>query len=81
MTKSDLQMLRSADPPTEDRIDICGITIDMDAPVAVRAQRFLEQIKNPYAFRCGDVAVNIEFASEGKTLREAMVSFLSSQRK
>ena len=62
-------------------MDIRGVTIDMDAPVTVRAQQFLEQIKNPYAFMSGDVAVNIEFSPEGKTLREAMVSYLTAQRK
>jgi len=53
----------------------------MDAPVAVRAQQFVEQIKNPYAFMSGDVAVNIEFAPEGKTLRDAMVSYLRAQKR
>ena len=50
----------------------------MDAPVAFRAQQFLEQIKNPYAFMSGDVAVNVEFTPTGKTLREAMISYLTA---
>ena len=53
----------------------------MDAPVAMRAQQFIEQIKNPYAFMSGDVAVNIEFAPDGKTLRESMLSYLLAMRK
>jgi len=53
----------------------------MDASVTVRAQQLLEQIKNPYAFMSGDVAVNIEFIPEGKPLREAMISYLSAQKK
>ena len=81
MTLQELEAMRTADPPKEDRVDICDISIDMDEPVAIRVQRFLEQIKNPYAFRCGDVAVNIEFAPESKTLHEAMVSYLTAQRK
>ena len=62
-------------------MDIRSVTIDMDAPAAIRAQQLLEQIKNPYAFMSGDVAVNIEFSPDGKTLREAMVSYLSAQKK
>ena len=50
----ELEALRTAAPSKEDRVDIRGISIDMDAPVAVRAQHFLEQVKNPYAFKCGD---------------------------
>jgi hypothetical protein len=81
VTLQELQVLRTVDPPKEERVDIHSVTIDMDAPVAVRAQQYLNQIKNPYAFRCGEVAVNIEFSPEGKTLREAITSYLSSQRK
>jgi len=73
--------LRTAAPQKEERVDIRSLTIDMDAPVAIRAQQFLEQIKNPYAFMSGEVAVNIEFMTEGKPLREAMVSYLSAQKK
>ena len=73
--------MRTADPPREERIDIRSVSIDMDAPVAVRAQQFLEQIKNPYAFMSGDVAVNIEFTPTGKTLREAVVSYLTTQKR
>jgi len=81
MTQQDLEALRTANPSREERVDANGITIDMDAPVEERAQQLLEQIKNPYAFRCGDVAVNVEFDSEGKTLREAMVSYLGAQKR
>ena len=73
--------MRYADPPKGDRVDICSVPIDMDAPVAVRAQQFVEQIKNPYAFMCGDLAVNIEFTPGGRRLREAMVSYLTALKK
>ncbi|MDR1465484.1 MAG: hypothetical protein LBJ11_09330 [Oscillospiraceae bacterium] len=80
MTLEQLCALRAADPPKEERVDIRSVTIDTDAPVEVRAQQYLEQIKNPYAFRCGDVSVNLEFAPEGKPLREAIISYLKSKR-
>ena len=62
-------------------MDICSVPIDMDAPVAIRAQQFLKRIKNPYAFMCGDLAVNIEFTPGGRRLHEAMVSFFAAQKK
>ena len=81
MTPQELQALRTADPPREERIDARNVIIDMNTPVDVRIQQFLEQIKNPYAFMSGDVAVNIEFTPTGKTLREAMVSYLTAQKR
>jgi len=64
----------------DERIDIHGISIDREAPASVRAEQFLSQIKNPYAFKCGDVAVNLEFSSEGKTLEQAMTSYFLSKK-
>ena len=64
----------------EDRVDIRGVSIDMDASAPIRAEQFLAQIKNPYAFRCGDVAVNLEFSSDGKTLEQAITSYLLSKK-
>jgi len=81
VTPQDLQALRAANPPREERVDVGSVIIDMNAPIDVRAQQFLAQIKNPYAFMSGDVAVNIEFAPEGRTLREAMISYLKAQKK
>ena len=81
MDPQKLHELRCADPPKEDRVDICTVPIDMEAPVGIRAQRFVEQIKNPYAFMCGDLAVNIEFTPGGRRLRDAIVSFLSAKVK
>jgi hypothetical protein len=84
MTLEELRALRVIDPAKEARVDIAGIhslTTDPDAPAVVRARQYLEQVKNPYAFKCGDIAVNVEFSPRGKTLREAMVFYLSAQRK
>jgi hypothetical protein len=76
VTLEELQNLRAANPSKEERVDANGVVVDMDAPVAERAQKYLEQIKNPYAFRCGDVGVNVEFTPGGKTLEEAVTSYL-----
>lgn len=81
MTLQELQALEADDPPKEERVDIRNVSVDMDAPVATRIQQLLKQVRNPYAFKCGDVAVNIEFMPDGKPLSEAMVSYLSAQKK
>ena len=81
MTPQDLEALRTANPTREERVDANGITIDMDTPVEERAQQLLKQIKNPYAFMSGEVAVNIEFTPKGKTLRKAMISYFTAIKK
>jgi len=81
MTQQELQALQTTDPPKEERVDINTIAIDTEAPIAIRVQQFLEQVKNPYAYKCGDVAVNIEFTPKGKSLREAMISHFTAQKK
>jgi len=77
MTKVQLQQLRDTVPAYADRVDISSVKSDMDAPAAVRAEQYLRQIKNPYAFRCGDVAVNVRFSRDGRTLEQAMQSYLT----
>jgi hypothetical protein len=39
---------------------------------------FLERINNPDTFMSGDISVNIEFSQGGKTLREAVKSYLTA---
>lgn len=80
MTQQDLEALRNANPPREERVDIRSVTIDMDAPAEARAQQLLEQIKNPYACMYGELAVNIGFKPGGKTLRDAVKSYLTAQK-
>jgi len=78
MTTVQLRELQNATPTREQRVDITNITFDMDVPAAVRAEQYLKQIKNPYAFRCGNVAVNVRFCREGKPLAQAMQSYLTA---
>ena len=82
MDRQQLQELRDATQNLsfDDRVDIRGVSVDMEATAQIRAEQFLEQIKNPYAFKCGDVAVNLEFASDGKTLEQAITSYLLSKK-
>jgi hypothetical protein len=73
--------LKSVHPTYDERVNIEDIKIDMTPCVNKRAEQFLAQIKNPYAFRCGEIAVNIVFLSEGKSLKESVTSYLRNQKK
>ena len=63
-----LRTLQSIHPTYDDRVNIEDVKIDMIPCVCKRAEQFLIQIKNPYAFRCGEVAVNTVFCPKGDTL-------------
>jgi len=78
MTLEQLHKLRESVPMRTERVDIANIKLDMDVSVAVRAEQYLKQIKNPYAFRCGDVAVNVRFCQDGRTLEQAVQSYLTA---
>lgn len=73
--------MKNADVSVDDRVDIACVRIDADAPAVSRAEQYLCQIKNPYAFKCGEIAVNVRFSPEGKALKEAVASYLSALKK
>lgn len=76
-----LRNLKSVHPTYDERVNIEDIKIDMTFCAYKRAEQFLAQIKNPYAFKCGEVAVNVVFCPEGKLLKEVVASYLSSQKR
>lgn len=49
-------------------VDIQNVSIDTNLPVLERLEKYLEDIKNPYYFSCGDLAVRICFSSSGHDL-------------
>lgn len=48
----------------EDLIDLKDIKIDDDKPITERMRDYLDQIKDPYLFRVGDIVVRVKFAGE-----------------
>ncbi len=48
----------------EDLIDLKDIKIDDNKPITERMRDYLDQIKDPYLFRVGDIVVKIKFAGE-----------------
>ena len=78
MTVEQLRKLQSEDPSLEDRVDISTVKIDANTPTHQRAEQYLAQIKNPYAFQCAGIAVNLEFCHDGLSLRETVKSYLTA---
>lgn len=78
LTANQLNELQSTIPNIDNRVDIKDINPNMSDPVSIRVEQYISQVKNPYAFKCGDVAVNLKFSTEGKTLKQAITSYLTS---
>jgi len=74
MTKDELNKLKNIDICTVDintLVDIRDVKIDRNLPIGQRFKQYLEQIKNPYMVRCGDMVVKMTFREGSEvTLQE-----------
>ena len=52
-------------------VDIRDVKVDRSLPVEDRIRSYVEQVKDPYCFRVGDVKVRVSFASNGRTLNDS----------
>lgn len=83
-TYEQLHQMQSVDINTVDinsLVDLSTILVDTSTSYVDRACWYLQQIKNPYVFRVGNVAVKIEHTKEGRPLQEAISSYLTLIRK
>lgn len=58
-------------------VDINDVTVSDKIPKKERIREYIRQIKNPYLFKCGDIAVTVSFANQGKALEESLIALLS----
>lgn len=49
-------------------VDVRDVKIDTSLPAHARMLSYLEQIKNPYCFLCGDIPVKVCFSADGDEL-------------
>ena len=74
--------MKSVDIRTVDRdelVDIRDVSIDRTLPKEERVRSFVQQIKNPYCFRCGDVIVKTSFANTETTLEDCVEHYLRTR--
>lgn len=55
--------------------DLSTIHIRQDLPHKEKILNFLEQIKNPYCFLCGDVPVRVCFTDNGPNLGQTLENY------
>jgi len=63
----------------DDLVDIRDVHIDRTLPKEERIRSFVQQIRNPYCFKCGNVVVKTSFADTDVTLEERMEHYLRSK--
>ena len=73
--------MKNVDIRTVDReslVDIHDVKTDRTLPKEERIKSFVEQIKNPYCFKCGEVVVKMTFSDTEATLEDRMEHYLRS---
>jgi len=67
--------IRTVDP--DDLVDIRDVKISPDKSKDERIREFVRQVKNPYCYRVGRIAVKVSFADSGATLDDRLESLMA----
>ena len=76
-----LVQMKEVDINTVDReslVDIRKVQVDGNLSREQRFEDFLQQIKNPYCYRCGKVVVKISFSDTNVTLEDRLEHYLAT---
>jgi hypothetical protein len=68
--------LRTVEPET--LVDIRNVKINPDLTKDERVMDYINQIKNPYCYKCGKIIVKISFSDVQATLEERLQNLLNS---
>ena len=64
-------------PDLSELVDIRDVVIDKSLPLEERVKSYVEQIKNPYCFKVGDVVVRVSYAGKDKTLTDSFTAMIA----
>lgn len=76
MSQSELEK-----PNRTELVDIRTINIDTSLPLQQRITDYLEKVKNPYYFLCGETTVHIRFEPRGDELKNKLKNLLINSKK
>ena len=62
----------------EQLVDLSEVEIDNSLNKAERIHSFIEKVGNPYAFRVGNVEVEISFEADGESLQDKMERYFET---
>ncbi len=74
----DLERLRSVNPDEVDRnnlVDIQDIVVESQLPKEERIANFIQNIKNPYLCKCGNMVVQSVFEETDITLIDRLIQY------
>lgn len=77
----DLEKMKEVDLEKIDKdelVDINDVKIDINQTKEEKIKSFINQIKNPYCYKCGKVTIKISFSDNGKSLEDLMSDYISS---
>lgn len=78
ITSSELEVMSQQNIETinrEELADLSAIHIRQDLSYEEKILDFLERIKNPYCFLCGDVPVRVCFTDNGPNLGQTLENY------
>ena len=82
MTLAALDAMRNATGTDRSQlVDIHTVKLDKNLPAAQRAEQYLEQIRNPYCFLCGESVVRLRFSDDGGDLESHLKNYFISCKK
>lgn len=79
MTVEEMKNIDVRTVSRDDLVDIRDVHVDRSLPKEERIRSFVQQIRNPYCFKCGNVVVKTSFADTDATLEERMEHYLRSK--
>lgn len=81
ISAEELREMKDLDIRTVDKkqlVDLNSVVIDENMPVEERILSFIQQVRNPYCFRVGDVAVKVVYKENGPTFQQSLEDMLMS---
>lgn len=81
VSAEELRKMKDTDIRTVDKnqlVDLNSVVIDESKPVEDRILSFIQQIRNPYCFRVGDVVVKLVYKENGPTFQQNLEDMLMS---
>lgn len=79
-SQDDLIGMSKVDVSAADRrslVNLKSVTIDTSLPIDQRIEVFLNLVKNPYVFLCGETPVRITFKKDGSDLGGILQKYFS----
>ena len=68
---------KSNTKPENCLVDIRDIQIDQSLPQKERVRSFIQQVRNPYQFKVGDVTVRVSYSDCNHSLNDRFADLLS----